>query len=249
MVLATPTGGRPVPAMRLPIFLLKKSFSEIQKEAANEEPPPDMEAFIESLDVSPELRDWMKKKKTVSFAGHGFTKQLSVDDVCNIPEFWEAYLTRNGQDVTVGFPRTKFRETIRGNNPAKYDEERKVFKERVRKFLESYPHTKEGMELHLTNIDPGQRWARKEMDHRTSVHQRGLQLAQTRYLVAKSETDLQGRCGFVRVTPGDFWLTTLEYEAVAGDVRLRWDFPVQVRPNTSAQVELSNVNALPRVRR
>lgn len=246
---AAPSGGRPEPALRLPIFLLRKSFAEIQREAEKENPPADLSAFVDALEVSPELKDWMKKKKTARLSGTDFINQLSAGDILNVPEFWEAYLTRNGQDVNVGFPRAKFKVNDRDKDPARYDQEREEFRNRVRKHLQSYAHTKEGMDMHLTPIDPGHRWMQKEGERRAEVHRRGLQLAQTTYLVAKGETDLQGRGGFVRVTPGEFYLSTLEHEAIAGDVRLRWDLPVAVRAGETTRIELSNVNSLPRVRK
>jgi len=36
----------------------------------------------------------------------------------------------------------------------------------------------------------------------------------------------------------------LGMQAISGDVRLRWDFPVAVRAGESVHVELSNLNAL-----
>lgn len=248
-VAASPSGGRPQPAPRLPVFLLSKSFSAIQDEAEKEVSQPDMKAFIDSLDVSPELKAWMQKKKTVRLSGPEFIRSLSTDDVMTIPEIWEAYLTRNAQDVTVGFPKAKFKITDPAKDPVQYNQERKEYRERVKKYLTSYQHTKEGIDLHLVSIDPSQRWARKEIDRQAEVRQRILQLAQSRFLVAKGETDLQGRGGFVHVTPGAYWLSTLEGEAVAGDARLRWDLPIEVRANSTTQVELSNVNALPRQRK
>jgi hypothetical protein len=249
LVAATPTGGRPEAAPRMPVFLLRKSFAEIQKEAEAETPPPNMAEFVDSLEVSPELKEWMKRKKTVRLNGPEFVRQLTANDIADVPEFWEAYLTRNGQDVTVGFPRAKFKEADRSKNPEKFDQERKEYRERVKKYLQSFAHTKEGIDLHLTSVDPGHRWAQKEGDRKASVRQQGLLLAQTKYLLARTETDLQGRGGFVRVTAGAYWISTLENEAVAGDVRLRWDLPVEVRAGAATTVELSNINAVPRVRR
>ena len=248
-VAASPTGGRPQPAPQLPVYLLRKSFADLRVDADKETPPPNLDAFIDELELSAELKAWMKKKKSVRLTGQDFTRQLTTDEVMNIPEFWEAYLARNAHDVTVGFPKAKFKENNPDTNPQRYEQERKEYRERIKKYLTSYQHTKDGIDLHMTAIDPSARWARKEADRLVEVKQRILQLAQSRYLVANGETDLQGRGGFVRVPPGDYWLSTLEHEAVAGDVRLRWDLPVQVRAGAVTRVELTNVNALPRTRR
>jgi hypothetical protein len=77
------------------------------------------------------------------------------------------------------------------------------------------------------------------------VRLHALNLAETRYLVAKSQTDLQGRAGFTGVLPGDLWLSTLENEAAAGDARLRWDVPVTVRNGATTRLDLWNGNAVP----
>lgn len=249
LVSASPAGGRSQSAPRLPIFLLRKSYAEIQVEAEKETPAPDQTAFIESLDVSTELKEWMKKKKNVRLYGQDFIRSISNEDILGIPEFWEAYLTRNGQDVTVGFPRAKFKETDPEKNPAAYDKERSEYKAKVLKYLQAYQHSKEGIDLHLTEKDAGTRWARAETDRQAEIARKTMLLAQSRYLVAKTETDLQGRGGFVRVTPGSMWLSTLDYEAIAGDARLRWDVPIVVRAGASSQVELNNVNASPRIRK
>jgi hypothetical protein len=69
-------------------------------------------------------------------------------------------------------------------------------------------------------------------------------LAQGRYLVMKTDADLNGRGAFTGLAPGDYWITTLETEAAAGDARLRWDAQVTVRGGETARIELSNLNAL-----
>jgi hypothetical protein len=43
---------------------------------------------------------------------------------------------------------------------------------------------------------------------------------------------------------GTYWLSTLETEAISGDAHVRWDFPVRVSAGKTANVQLSNVNAV-----
>ena len=75
-------------------------------------------------------------------------------------------------------------------------------------------------------------------------HRRALDLAQSKYLVARAQTDLHGE-GFLRgVPPGNYWLSTLDVSASVGDARPRWDTPVTVAPRQQVRINLSNVNAV-----
>ncbi len=241
-VRVAPTAGRPEPVRHLPIFLLTKSFAELEAEAERSEPQADFATFVERLNVSPELKQWMLRKQSVRLSGTEFTRELSADDILNIPEFQEAYLARNAGDVTVGFPRAKYDERDRERNPEKYEREKQQYLERVRKTIETQPHTKDGLDLYLTHLDAEPRWRRELAERRRRVRHRTLELAQTRYLAARTETDLNGRAGFVNVPAGQYWLSTLHGEALVGDVRLRWDVPVEIRPGAITRIELSNLN-------
>ncbi len=240
----TPTAGRAEPVRQLTFYLLRKSLAEIQKEVEQTEPKPDLDRFIEGLEVSNELKAWMKKKRWVDLAGTDFLRQLKANDILDVPEFYDAYLRRNVGDAGVGFPTPKYRESDREKNPEKYEKLRQEYREVLRKFIENNPHTVEGIELYLDAINPGQRWAQQDSELRLRTRRRALNLAQTRYLEAKTETDLEGRGAFIGVPPGEYWLGTLETEAVAGDVRLRWDTPVTVRAGQMTRLELSNLNAI-----
>lgn len=248
VVRVTPSGGRPQPARGLPLFLLKKSYRDIRKEAEETEPRPELEKFLESLEFSPELKDWMKRHRVATFSGEEFQRRLTVNDLLGIPEFYDAYLRRNAGDSSVGFPEPKFRERDRERNPQRYEKQVREYRENLRKFLTANPHTMDGLEIQLVEMDPGHRWARQESEWRERVRQRAQRLAEGDYRVARFETDLEGRAGLVGVAPGEYWLTTLELEAVAGEVRLRWDAPVEVRAGQAARIELSNINAVPRNR-
>ena len=239
----TPTAGRAEPALRLPCFLLRKSFADIHKEADEAEPRPDLEKFVDGLEVSPPLKAWMKRTKTVRLSGEEFARLTTVDDVFDVPEFFDAYIIQNAGDVR--FPAPKYTDRDRVKDPAKYERMRQEYREHLRKFARENPHTMVGIEIHLSEFDAGQRWAREEELRWQRVRHRGLQLAQTKYLVAKTETDLEGRATFVNIPAGAYWLTTLENEAAAGDVRLRWDTLVVVQAGRVTRLELSNVNAVP----
>jgi hypothetical protein len=245
-VLLTPTMGRAEPARQTPVLLLTKSFADIRKEAQESLPEPDLDEFVASLEVTPELKEWMKRTRVVNLSGLEFMRVLKNDDIMSVPEFLEAYLARNAVDVAVGFPKPKYKESDRQKDPVKYEKQRQDYKDGIRKFMDSYPHSRDGMDLHLVNLNTGQRWVRRQADRQSDVHRRALEWANTRYLVARAETDLQGRAGFVNVPPGEYWLSTLEREVVAGDVRFRWDTPVSVRAGQVTRIELNNYNSVPR---
>lgn len=247
-VVAQPTGGRPEPALRVPVLLLSKSFAEIQKEAEGSLAPPDLDQFIDSLEVSPELRTWMKRTRTVKLTGADFMRQVKNDDIFEVPEFLNAYLARNAVDVAVGFPKPKHRESDRVKDPAKYEKQKQEYMDGIRKFMQSYPHSRDGLDLHLVHLDSGQRWARKQQEREEEGRRRALEWAHTRYLVARVETGMDGRAGFVNLPAGQYWLSTADRELAAGDVRLRWDLAVTVESGRATRLELSNYNALPRER-
>jgi hypothetical protein len=242
VVRVTPSVGRAEPALRLPVFLLRKTFAEIRKEAEDAEPKPDLVKFVDELEVSPELKAWMKRTKTVKLSGSDFARLATVDDVFDVPEFFEALITQNAGDV--GFPAPKYTDRDRVKNPQKYERQRLEYRDQLKKFVRENPHVLAGLEIHLTQADGSSRWARLETDRRQRARHRGLQLAQTKYLVAKAETDLEGRAAFINVPAGDYWLSSLEAIASAGDVRLRWDTPVSVAAGKTTRIELSNLNGV-----
>ncbi len=138
---ATPSGGVDEPARGIPFYLLSESYADITKEADAEFPEPDMNAFIDSLDVSKELKDWMKKNKWIDFSGEDFIHKLKVDDVMNVPEFYSAYLERNSGDQGSGFPSPKIKESDKTKDPAKYQKEEDQYKQAIRGFMTMVPES------------------------------------------------------------------------------------------------------------
>ncbi len=240
----TPSAGRAEPVRELPFYLLSKSFQDIRKEADAAEPKPDLGAFIEKLEVSKELKAWMKREQSVSLSGEDFSHRLKVDDVMKVPEFFNAYLERNVGDRSVNFPQPKFRERDRTRDPAKYEKQVEEYHQAIRKFLEANPQSADAIEVSLMPIDPRPQWDRLLGQRLPLVRRRTLKLAETRYLVARTETDLDGRGALRGIPPGNYWLSTLEIDATIGDVRLRWDAPVTVQAGEVTRPELSNSNAV-----
>ncbi len=241
---ATPTGGRAEPVMRLSVSLLRKSFAAIQKEAEQSEEKTDLDRFIDALSVSKELKAWMKRTRSVELSGVDFYKRLTTKDIFDVPEFSEAYLARNAGDTSTGFPVLKAKEKDRAENPARYEKAKKDYHEALRKFIEQNPSSRDGMEVELADINPGPRWASQEGDRKQRIREHALDLTESTYTAAKTETDLAGRGAFANVPAGDYWLSTVEGEATVGDARLRWDVPVPVRVGRVTRVTLSNVNAV-----
>jgi hypothetical protein len=241
---ATPSGGLDEPVRGFPFYLLSKSFESISKEVDASIPQTDMDAFIDKLDVSPELKAWMKKQHSTSLSGEDFIRKLKVPDVMGVPEFYQAYMERNQGDQSTNFPKPKFKASDKQKDPAKYAKLSEEYKEAVRKFMEENPQTIDGIDLELAEIDPGSKWSILAGKRDPEVRRRALNLAQSKYLVARTQTNLQGE-GFLRsLPPGTYWLSTLDVTADIGDARPRWDVPVTVAPGQTQYVALSNVNAV-----
>jgi hypothetical protein len=228
----------------LTFYLLRKSLDDIRQEALQLEPPPDLDQFIDSLTVSPKLKEWMKKNHTAQLNGPHLAKSLSADDVVDIPEFYNAYMLRNSGYEGAGFPKPKFKLKDEVSNPSKFIEQKAEYKEAVRKYVGMTPESIQGIETKLFDVDPSVKWELITAEHRRRLEKRTLDLAQTRYLVAQADTDLDGRGRFAGLAPGSYWINMLGMQAISGDVHLRWDVPVAVRAGESVRVELSNLNAL-----
>jgi hypothetical protein len=68
-------------------------------------------------------------------------------------------------------------------------------------------------------------------------------VAQKKYLAAKVDTDLEGHAFLRELAPGNYWISTLNFDASAGDVRVRWDVPVTIQAGQAFRIELTNLNA------
>lgn len=241
---ATPSGGLQEPVRGFPFFLLSKSFAAINKDAQASVPEPAMNAFVAKLDVSSALKAWMKKNKRVSLTGEDFIHKLTPSDILGVPEFRKAYMERNAGDESVDFPKPKFKASEAKKNPAKYKKLSDEYEQTLLHYIAMYPQTVEGLDLSLTDVDPGPRWNKLLARRTPEIRRRALDLAQSKYLVARTETNLQGQAAFENIPPGKYWLSTLNLKAEVGDVRLRWDVPVIVKPGSTESVALSNVNSV-----
>lgn len=243
----TPSGGQPEPVRQLTFYLLRKSMEDIRAEALQSAPSPDLDKFVDGLSVTPELKAWMKTHHSVRLTGDDFTKSLTPGDIVDIPEFFAAYMTHNEAYRGAGFPEPKFKEKERLSNPDKYKAQKEEYKAAVRKFILGASNTKQGMDLELADLNPYPKWLSVERKQNQLLETSAFRLAEERYVVARTDSNLEGRGTFAGVPPGKYWIGMFGTEAVSGDVHLRWDLPVAVRPGATTSVELSNLNATPTV--
>src|SRR5581483_384318 len=118
---ATPSAGLEEPVRGFPFFLLTRSYEDITREVEASVPKPDMDAFIDKLEVSAEMKAWMKKNHWVQLSGPDFIHKLKPADVMGVPEFFEAYISRMSGDGTVKFPQPKYKPADKLKDPAKYE--------------------------------------------------------------------------------------------------------------------------------
>ena len=243
VVRATPASGLDEPVRGFPVYLLTESYAQIEKEAEAAYPPPDMNAFIDKLDVSKELKSWMEKNQWVHLSGDDFLKKVKPEDIVTIPEFLDAYTTRSDGSVFPDFPKAKYKPADKTKDPEKYKRLLDEYHDAVEHYATQNPQSKAGMDLGLEDIDPNAKWQALVAKRAPQVRRRAMDLAQSRYFVARTETNLKSKAGFEQVRPGTYWLSTLDLHAEVGDIRSQWDVSVTVSPGQTTQLALSNVNA------
>lgn len=241
----TPSAGLAEPVRGLPFVLLRKSFTAIQADAESSVPHPSMDKFIDSLKLSKELIAWMHKNHTVAITGEEFAKNLTPQEIINIPEFWQAFFEINAGSKAFGFPLPKYDDRDKIRKPEKYQQEVDDYHARVTKYIEQNPDSKAEMDQELSPIDPSPQWNDKLAERESQIHRMALDWAQSRYFVAQTQTDLNGHGGFTGLAPGTYWLSTLNIEGQVGDAREKWDTQVELRAGEAKQLILSNYNAVP----
>ncbi len=240
----TPTAARPEPVRQFTFYILTKSYSEIVKEIEENDPVPPRDQFIDGLKISPELRTWLKGHDMLDLTEPELDKQLTPDDILNIPEFLVAYQRTNSGGVTAGLPKPKYTDADKTDHPEKYEKLKQEYMVSLKKFIRSRPETVSGVELELDSVNPQRKWAALQNDRRKRVQRVAPDLAQLKFLTAKADTDLEGRASISGLAPGNYWISSLNLDADAGDMRLRWDVPVKIERGKTARIELSNLNSI-----
>jgi hypothetical protein len=239
----TPTAARPEPVRQFTFYILTKSYTEIVKDAEQKDPLPPRDEFIDSLKLSPELTTWLKGHDTLDLTAPDVDKLIAPDDIIHVPEFLRAYQRSNSGGVTTGMPKPKFREEERTSNPEKYEKLKQDYYAALLKFIRSHPETVSGIELELDGVNPQRKWAALQSARQRRIARSAPDLAQLRFLAARADTDLEGHASVSSLAPGNYWISSLNLEANAGDMRVHWDVPVTIEAGRTAHVALSNLNA------
>ena len=237
-----PTGAKPEPVRQFTFYVLTKSYADVCKEIAAQFPLADRDTFVDELKISPELKDWLKHKAIIDLSAPETDKLISPDDVMNVPEFFSAYLRSNGGGVTHGLPVPKYKDSDKQSNPAKYEKLRQEYLAGLKRFIAGNPTTILGIETELAGVNPKDKWDKALLAHNQKIVQLAPELAQTKYLAATGDTDLEGHLAFSGLAAGNYWVTTLGTDATAGDRHVLWDVPVTVQAGRAAHLELSNIN-------
>ena len=242
-VRAAPVGGRAEFVRGHPFYLLRESLETIEAAAAAETPPPSLEEFADTIDLSDGFRAWVKRTGVTELRGEAFLRAVTDDDLMEVPEFFAAYIDANQSMVGMGFPRPKAKLSDREKKPEKWKKAINEYKAKLRAYVELHPDSREGMDRELIEINPGPAWSRRLQAHRESLRKAMLRLIHSRYLAAEAETDLEGRARF-SAPPGRYYVTNLWEPARAGSVRLTWELPIELPAAQSYRFELNNANAL-----
>jgi hypothetical protein len=240
----TPTAARPEPVRQFTFYVLTKSYSDVVKEVEEQSPLPTRDKFVDELKLSPELKEWLKAHDVFDLTAPGFDRQLTADDIIHVPEFLLAYQRSNSGGVTHGLPLPKYHEADKTEKPDRYKKQVQEYHTALKKFIQSHPETVAGTELELVEVSPQRKWQQLQAEHKKRVVYLAPSVAQTKYLAAKADTDLDGAGSVAGLPAGNYWISTLNLDANAGDVRLLWDVPVTIAPGQTVRVELTNVNAI-----
>lgn len=239
----TPTAARPEPVRQFTFYILTKSYADIAKEVEKGDVIPPRDEFIDGLTVSKELKAWLKEHDTLDLTIPELDKMLSPDDIIHTPEFLLAYQHSNSGGVTNGIPKPKYREADKTAHPEKYDKAKQDYYTALKKFIQQNPGTVSGVELELDAVNPQRKWALLQSNHKKRVEKMAPEVAQTKYLAGKVDTDLEGH-GVIRgLAPGNYWISSLNLDANAGDSHVRWDVPITLQAGQTFRVELTNLNA------
>src|SRR5271170_6020350 len=239
----SPTSARPEPVRQITLYILTKSYADIAKEVEDTDVIPPRNEFIDGLKVSKELKAWLKAHETLDLTAPDLDKLLKPDDIIHTPKFLLAYQHANSGGVTKDIPKPKYKDADKETHPEKYEKDLQTYYTALKKFIIANPATVSGMELELDAVNPQKKWALILSNQKKRVQKLAPEIAQTKYMAAKVETDLEGHAFLRELAPGNYWISSLSFDAAAGDARVRWDVPVAIQPGQAFRIELTNLNA------
>ncbi|MGC0772418.1 MAG: hypothetical protein WB543_05740 [Candidatus Acidiferrum sp.] len=239
----TPTAARPEPVRQFTFYILTKSYADIAKEVEEGDVVPPRDEFIDGLKVSKELKTWLKAHDTLDLTIPELDKMLTADDIIHTPEFLLAYQRSNSGGVTNGIPKPKYKDADKEDHPEKYEKDKQEYYTALKKFIQKNPATISGVELELDGVNPQRKWTLLVSSQKRRVQKLAPEVAQTKYLAAKVDTDLEGHAFLRDLAPGKYWISSLNLEADAGDARVRWDVPITIEAGQTFRIELTNLNA------
>jgi hypothetical protein len=239
----SPTAARPEPVRQFTFYVLTKSYTEITKDVEAQDVIPSREKFIDDLKVSPELKEWLRGHDVLDLTAPNLDRLITPEDIVHVPEFLLAYQRSNSGGVTHGIPKPRYADADKTQNPERYKRQYDEYLTALKKFIHAHPESESGMELELTGVNPQVKWAQIQSDHKRRVLRLAPEVAQTKYLAAQTDTDLNGRASVPNLPAGNYWVSTLNLDAGAGDTRVRWDVPVSIQGGHTSRIELTNLNA------
>jgi len=239
----SPTAAKPEPVRQFTLYILTKSYTDIAKEIEAGDVIPPRNEFIDGLKVSKELKAWLKAHDTLDLTAPDLDKLLKPDDIIHTPEFLLAYQHTNSGGVTKDIPKPKYKDADKETHPETYEKDLQAYYTALKKFIIANPATVSGVELELNAINPQTKWALILSNQKKHVQKLAPEVAQKKYLAAKVDTDLEGHAFLRELAPGNYWISTLNFDASAGDVRVRWDVPVTIQAGQTFRIELTNLNA------
>jgi hypothetical protein len=240
----SPTAARPEPVRQFTFYVLTKSYTEIAKDVEAQDVIPTREKFIEDLKVSTELKEWLRAHDVMDLTSTNMDRLVTPDDILKVPEFLLAYQRTNSGGVTHGIPKPKYADADKTQSPDRYQKQHDEYFAALKKFIQSHPESESGMELELTGVNPQSKWSQIQAEHKKRVLRLAPEVAQTKYLVAQVDTDLDGRASIGNLPAGNYWISTLNLDAGAGDTHARWDVPISIQGGRTSRIELTNLNAI-----
>jgi hypothetical protein len=238
----SPSMARPEPVRQFTFYILTKSYTEIAKDVETQDPKPSREKFVDTLSLSPELKEWLRNHDEMDLTSPNLDKLVTPDEILHVPEFLLAYQRSNSGGVTSGIPKPHYADADKTGNPARYQKQHDEYVAALKKFIQAHPESVSGMELELAGVNPQLQWSRIQADRNKRVQQVAPTVAQAKYLIAQADTDLDGHASISNLPTGTYWISTLNLEVAAGDTRLRWDVPVAIQSGHTTRIELTNLN-------